>query len=85
MDYEQRVVDAAQKQLVGRTIARVAYMNNNSAENLGWERHAVVITLDDGTMLLPSRDDEGNDAGALFTNLEGELSTIAVVGLATDE
>jgi hypothetical protein len=29
-----------------------------------------MIELEDGTIIYPSRDDEGNDAGALFTSNE---------------
>jgi hypothetical protein len=38
----------------------------------------VVLTLDDGTQLYPAADDEGNNAGALFTTL-ADLDTIPVV------
>jgi hypothetical protein len=36
-------------------------------ENLGWYERCVVMILDDGNMIYPSSDDEGNNAGALFT------------------
>lgn len=51
--------------LVGRTIKSVGYLTPAEIEEQGWDRSCVVITLDDGTMLYPSADDEGNDAGAL--------------------
>jgi hypothetical protein len=35
-------------------------------EMMGWYNKCVVIVLDDGTLVYPSKDDEGNDAGALF-------------------
>jgi hypothetical protein len=31
----------------------------------GWRYKSIVLTLDDNTLVFPSRDDEGNDAGAL--------------------
>ena len=31
----------------------------------GWRYKCIVLTLDDNTLVFPSRDDEGNDAGAL--------------------
>lgn len=34
-------------------------------KTVGWVRAPVVIELDDGTLLIPQSDDEGNDAGAL--------------------
>jgi hypothetical protein len=39
-------------------------------QGLGWSRSTVVIFFRDGTYIFPSRDDEGNDAGALFTSSE---------------
>lgn len=77
--YEARVAAAAQDQLVGKKIVSVLYMDQESADELGWSYRGVVITLEDGTQLYPSADDEGNNAGALFTSLEGELSTIGVI------
>ena len=45
-------------------------MTNEEAERDGWGigRHGPppVIVLDDGTLLYPSRDPEGNGPGALF-------------------
>jgi hypothetical protein len=44
----------------------------------GWRRPATVLVLDDGTLLYPSRDGEGNDAGALFGKSPGgEQFTLA--------
>jgi len=36
------------------------------AEQMGWYSRPIVIHLDDGSMIFPSQDDEGNDGGALF-------------------
>jgi hypothetical protein len=39
---------------------------------------ATVLVLDDGTILYPSRDDEGNGPGALFgADRDGELFTVS--------
>lgn len=54
--------------LVGRKITKVSYMDAKETEALGWCRRAVVIELDDGNLIFPSADDEGNGPGALFTN-----------------
>lgn len=54
------------KQLVGRRIAIVRYLNPEEQKALGWSSSSVLLILDDGTLLFPSTDDEGNDAGALF-------------------
>lgn len=64
--------------LVGRKIVRVRYMTQEECDHLGWTAKGIVIHLDDGNLIYPSRDDEGNDAGALFTNSD-ELPTIPVI------
>ena len=66
------------KLLLNRTIVKVRYMSDEEVDGLGWYAKAIVLHLDDGTMLFPSRDDEGNDAGALFTTND-DLPTIPVI------
>lgn len=58
----------AADQLVGRTIKKVSYLSTKEAQQIGWSERPLVITLDDGNQIIPSRDDEGNGGGALFTN-----------------
>jgi len=65
--------------LAGRKIVKVRIMSDGEMEDLGWMRHSVVLHLDDGNLIYPSADDEGNDAGALFTN-DKELPTLPVFG-----
>ena len=55
-------------QLLGKKIVEVRYLSQEEADDLGWEERCVVIHLDDGNIILPSSDDEGNSAGAMFTN-----------------
>lgn len=57
-------MDYAEKHLVGRKIVKVRWMSEEEAD--GWYSRPVVIHLDDGTLLYPSADDEGNNGGALF-------------------
>jgi hypothetical protein len=66
------------KLLLNRTIVKVRYMSSDEVEFFGWQSKAIVLHLDDGTMLFPSADDEGNDAGALFTTND-DLPTIPVI------
>jgi len=54
------------KPLVGRTIVGVRYLDDAEAGLLGIDHHPVCLMLDDGALLWPMADDEGNDAGALF-------------------
>ncbi len=66
------------KLLVGKKIVAIRYMDKTEMENHGWSSGALLIQLDDGTIIYPSCDDEGNGAGALFTNSE-EMPTIPVM------
>jgi hypothetical protein len=52
--------------LKGRTIVAARYMSKQEAEDMYWDSRPLVIHLDNGTLLFMSRDDEGNDGGALF-------------------
>jgi len=64
--------------LVGRKIKAVRYLYPKEAEGLGWYGRSVVIELDNGVLVWPSSDDEGNDAGALFTTDE-RADTLPVI------
>ena len=66
------------RKLQGRTIKEARYLTDAEAEGLGWHRKAVVLILDNGHQIWPSADDEGNDAGAMFTTFE-DLETIPVI------
>lgn len=70
----------ANKHLKGRTILEVRYMTDREQDNMNWNSKAIVMHLDNGSLLLPSRDDEGNDAGALFGQTEdGKSLTFPVI------
>ena len=61
----QRWTEHARQHLQGRTIVQVEYMEDEEARDLDWSELPLVLTLDDGTVLVPMRDDEGNGAGAV--------------------
>lgn len=69
---------AASDLLTGRTIKRVRYMTQREADHFGWYSRSVVIELDSGLLLWPSRDDEGNDAGSIFTT-DKNTDTLPVI------
>ena len=69
--WTQRVAE----KLVGRKIVKVRYMDEQEAEDSGFDSRPIVLVLDDGFAIYPMQDDEGNDAGAIFTNIT-ELSVI---------
>lgn len=68
----------AGKFLKGKTIKTIRYMTEQEQEDHMWSHRALIIFFTDGSYIYPSADDEGNDAGALFTS-DDELPTIPVI------
>jgi len=53
--------------IVGKKIVKVRLMSKAEMEQKGWAfGEGIAIELDDGTVLYPSQDEEGNGPGALF-------------------
>jgi len=77
-EFKQDWGGQATKALVGKKIVAARYLNDDEVESLGWFKSAIVLMLDDGTYIYPSRDDEGNGAGALFTS-RNDLPVIPVI------
>ena len=63
--HEDLAVKHLSKRLAGRRIVSVRYMTDDEMRACAWFRRSVVLVLDDGTVLFPMSDDEGNDAGVL--------------------
>jgi hypothetical protein len=63
--------DKVAKALVGKKIINASYMTNEEMNILGWSKRALIIQFDDGTYMYASADDEGNNAGALYTDIKG--------------
>ena len=63
---DQRWNKVASDLLAGRTIVGVRYMTTQEAKQLDWKDRALLLALDDGTVLYASQDEEGNGPGALF-------------------
>lgn len=68
----------AKDQLEGRTIVAVRYLTLDEMEGIGWYSRCVVMILDDGNIIYPSQDDEGNNAGSLFTT-DSENNILPVI------
>lgn len=68
----------ARRALAGRSITDVRYLKPREAEALGWDSRGAVIVLDNGHLLWPAADDEGNGAGALFTSFD-DLPTLPIL------
>lgn len=64
------------KPLVGRTIVGVRYLDAGEIVRLGITHQAVCLQLDDGALLWPMADDEGNDAGTLFIQAGAKTNTL---------
>ena len=56
--------------LKGRKIIEVRYMTEKEAKDWGWYSRPIVMLLDDKSFLVPMRDDEGNDGGAIHSSAE---------------
>lgn len=69
----------AESVLLGRKIVNVRYMLDEELEATGFYNRCIVIQLDDGTLLYPSADDEGNDAGAIHYQKKGDTEWILPV------
>lgn len=72
-------VKKAESVLLNRKIVKVRYMLDSEQEDLGFYSKALVIQLDDNTLLYPSADDEGNDAGSIHYSKEGDNNYILPV------
>jgi hypothetical protein len=63
----------AESVLLNRKIVKVRYMDDDEMELVGFHSHRpLVLELDDKTLIYPSRDDEGNDGGAIHYQKEND-------------
>lgn len=77
-DIEKYWTELTAKHLEGKKIVKVEYLPAEMLEDFMWYKRPITIHLDDGTILVPQSDDEGNDGGAMLTNTE-ELQVIPVI------
>lgn len=70
MNLDARWTEIARRLLLGRRIVAVGYMPPPEAAAHGWSQRGLVLTLDDGTVVYPTMDAEGNGPGVLFTTNE---------------
>ena len=69
----------ATKIFKGKTISHIDYLTDSEMNDMGWYSRAPVIVFTDNSWIIASADDEGNDAGALFTSAK-KMSVIPVNG-----
>jgi len=66
LEYQVERVEAANSVLVGKKIKQVRYASQEELEDMMWDDDLFVVELEDGTLLFPSRDHEGNGPGVMF-------------------
>ena len=65
---EQQIIGKVKKQMLGRTITNIRFMSEQECDNNMWDKRGVVIELDDGNILYPMCDEEGNNSGVIATS-----------------
>jgi len=70
--------DLATTEFAGKVVDRITWITKKDVEDLCWFSKAPVILFTDGSYIFASADDEGNDAGALFTSSK-KIATIPVI------
>lgn len=76
-ELKKKWAEIAEGLLLGRTIIGIRYLTD--AESAGWDNAPIAIHLDDGAIFCPVRDDEGNDAGAIFYRNGDDESEFPVI------
>ena len=80
MNTEKTWTSYAKARLVGKKIKSVRYLTPLEQNSMEWFNRPLVIQLDDGSLIFPSMDDEGNDGGALFgQSKDGKEWTFPVI------
>ena len=68
-DYDKYWNDEAKKLLLHKRIVNVRYLTQKETDDMGWTERVIAFQTNDGLWFFPSRDDEGNGGGALFTTM----------------
>jgi hypothetical protein len=61
-----KITDDAKSLLLGRKIVDVRPLTEKEIDAEGWYHNTNCLVLDDGMIIIPSCDDEGNNSGVLF-------------------
>ena len=69
----------ATKIFKGKVVERIEYLTDEEVDEMMWDSRAPVIIFTDGHWMIASMDDEGNNAGALFTSSK-QMTVIPVGG-----
>jgi len=60
-----QIIKDVEKHLVGKKIVGIRYLTKEEMKASYWYCRCPVLILDDGTIVLPLSDDEGNEGGVL--------------------
>jgi hypothetical protein len=69
VEYQVEMVELAQDLFVGKKIKSVRYSTKEELEEMKWDNDFVVLELEDGTLLYPIRDTEGNGPAILSVQI----------------
>lgn len=61
----EEFIKSLEPSLIGKTIKHIRYMKDEEMQMFGWDSRPIILLLNDGTFIIPQRDDEGNDGGAI--------------------
>ena len=67
-----------EKHLLCKSIIKIEYMSEKDSKEQGWHKRPIQLLLNNGVWLTMTSDDEGNNGGAIHTNIE-ELPVIPVI------
>ena len=56
--------------LKGKTIIKARYITEKEKKYFYWSKKSLILFFEDGEYICFSQDDEGNDAGSVFTNIK---------------
>lgn len=77
-DYQKIWSKNATKAMKNLVVKQVRRMSQKELDDYGWRRSAPVIEFTNGLKIIASMDDEGNDAGALMSNLR-DLPVLPII------
>jgi len=78
-DITQDLMKGLKPKLIGRTIVSIRYMNDQEMSAWGWHSKPLIILLNDNTIIVPQRDDEGNDGGAMALVKEESFTIVPTI------
>lgn len=66
----------ANQVLLNKRIVQVRYLTDSEKKAFNWHNSCVVFQLDDGTIVFPCADNEGNNAGSLHWNKDEDWGVL---------